>query len=95
MPEVWIPPLLRRFAREQTRVKVSGRTLRQVIDSLEREYPGIKEHLCADDEIMPGIAVVVDGEVVDMGMLEPVEDTSEVHFLPAIGGGDANLGFDT
>jgi len=57
VPEVWIPPLLRRFAREQTRVKVSGRTLRQVIDSLEREYPGIKEHLCADDEIMPGIAV--------------------------------------
>jgi molybdopterin converting factor small subunit len=87
--EVWIPVLLRRFAGEQTRVKVAGRTLRQVIDSLDMEFPGIKEHLLLDDEIMPGIAVVVDGEVAD-GLLEPVKETSEVHFLPAIGGGRAS-----
>jgi molybdopterin converting factor small subunit len=36
---------------------------------------------------MPSIAVVVDGETSILGLLEPVSEGSEVHFLPAIGGG--------
>ena len=34
-------------------------------------------------------SVAVDGEVTPMGMLEKVGESSEVHFLPAIGGGQA------
>ena len=36
---------------------------------------------------MPGVAVIIDGETGLMGLLERVAETSEVHFLPAIGGG--------
>jgi hypothetical protein len=31
--------------------------------------------------------VAIDGEVARMGMLERVAENSEVHFVPAIGGG--------
>jgi hypothetical protein len=31
--------------------------------------------------------VSVDGDLVTRGLDEPVRDTSEVHFVPALGGG--------
>ena len=38
---------------------------------------------------MPGIAVIIDGETANLGMLEKVKEDSEIHFLPAISGGSA------
>ena len=40
-----------------------------------------------EDDLLPGLAVVVDGETSLLGLLERVQENSEVHFLPAIGGG--------
>ena len=40
-----------------------------------------------EDDLLPGLAVVVDGETSLLGLLERVQESSEVHFLPAIGGG--------
>jgi molybdopterin converting factor small subunit len=40
-----------------------------------------------EDDLIPGVAVIVDGETSLMGLLERVQENSEVHFLPAIGGG--------
>ena len=40
-----------------------------------------------EDETLPGVAVIVDGETSLLGLLERVQENSEVHFLPAIGGG--------
>ena len=37
--------------------------------------------------IRPGMAVIVDTEVARLGLFQPVSEQSEVHFLPAIGGG--------
>jgi molybdopterin synthase sulfur carrier subunit len=70
-------------------VQVPGATVRQVINNLEREYPGTREWLMDDeeDDLIPGVAVIVDGETSLMGLLERVQENSEVHFLPAIGGG--------
>jgi molybdopterin synthase sulfur carrier subunit len=61
--------------------------LRQVIEQLELSFPGIKDKLVEDDRIRPNLAVAVDGEVARMGLLEKVTENSEVHFVPAIGGG--------
>ncbi len=71
----------------QQRVRVTGKTVRQVIAQLTEQFPALKDRLCQDDDIMPGLAVVVDGEAGGLGMLEPVKEDSEGHFLPAIGGG--------
>ena len=61
--------------------------MRQVINDLDRQFPGIKDRLCDGDELRPGIAVAVDTQVATMGLLQPVREDSEIHFLPAISGG--------
>ena len=60
----------------------------QVIEQLDEMYPGIKDRLVEDGEIRPNLAIAIDGDVAIMGMLEKVGENSEVHFVPAIGGGD-------
>jgi molybdopterin synthase sulfur carrier subunit len=87
MPLVFIPPSLRQATNGQETVEVSGRSVRQAIDSLEAIHAGIKEQLCQDGELRPGLSVVVDGSVSSLGLLQAVDPKSEIHFLPAIGGG--------
>jgi len=71
----------------QQTVEVEGSNVRQVVNNLDELYPGIKDRLVANNKIKPNISVAVDGVVSSMGMLEKVQEASEVFFLPAIGGG--------
>ncbi len=89
MPEVWIPTAMQSLTGGQHRVQVEGRTVRQVINNLEQQFPGVKAVLydAEEDDLQTGIAVIVDGEASQIGLLERVQENSEVHFLPAIGGG--------
>jgi len=87
MAIVWVPSLMRSLTGGLEQVEARGRTIRQVIDDLERRYPGIKERLVVDGDIRPGISVVVDGLAARRGLLQPVGESSEVHFVPAISGG--------
>ena len=89
MAEVWIPPQMQSVTGGQERVQVAGNTVRQLVNNLEEQFPGIKAILYdeEEDDIMPGLAVIVDGEASQLGLLERINDESEVHFLPAIGGG--------
>lgn len=75
---------------DQQMVEVEGSTLRQVVEALERAYPGMKDRLVEGGGIRPNISVAIDGEVTTLGMLETVGENSEVHFLPAISGGCHN-----
>ena len=89
MADVWIPPLMQKLTGGARRVQVPGSSVRQLVFNLGKAYPGILEHLYdpEDDRLKPEVAVVVDGEVSHLGLLERVEENSEVHFLPAIAGG--------
>jgi molybdopterin synthase sulfur carrier subunit len=58
-----------------------------VLEELDKRHPGVKARLCDGDGMRPGVAVIVDGLVAPLGLLHPVGPESEVHFLPAIGGG--------
>jgi molybdopterin synthase sulfur carrier subunit len=69
-------------------VDLDARNVRQIIERLEALYPGMKNRLVEDGEIRPNLAIAIDGDVAIMGMLEKVEENSEVHFVPAIGGGE-------
>jgi molybdopterin synthase sulfur carrier subunit len=73
----------------QQRVLVEGHTVRQILNNLEKQFPGTKARLYdeEEDDLLPGVAVIVDGDASQMGLLERVQEDSEVHFLPAIGGG--------
>ena len=61
--------------------------MRQIVNNLEAQYPGFMERLVEDGRIKGNISVAIDGEITPLGMLEKVGENSEVHFLPAIGGG--------
>ncbi len=93
MATVFIPRRLRPLAGGQTQVQVTGGTVRQIIEALDTQCPGMKARLCqADgdalgDTLMRGMAVTIDGVTSELGLLEKVGPDSEVHFLPAIAGG--------
>lgn len=87
MPRVFLQPQLRDLTGGVSEVAVEGDTLRQVIAALDRQYPGLAERLVRGDQLAPGIAVSVDGVVTARGLLAKVAPDSEVHFVPAIGGG--------
>ena len=87
MPVVWIPSLMQGLTGGKAQVRVEGETLRQVIDNLEADYPGIKSRVCEGGRIAPGLAVAVDGEVTEEGLRSRVGPHSEVHFVVAVSGG--------
>ena len=87
MATVWVPSLMRDLTGGADRVDVPGRTVRQVIESLEAAYPGMKHRLVEDDRLKPAIGVAVDGVMSRLGLRQPVGESSEVHFLPAVSGG--------
>ena len=89
MATVFIPRRLRPLSGGRSQVRVEGATVRQVIEALEAECPGIKARLydVGSDALARGVAVTVDGVTGELGLLEKVGPESEVHFLPAIAGG--------
>lgn len=87
MARIFIPPTLRPLTGGLTEVAVTGATVREAIDQLEAAYPGTKAQLCKDDHLRPGLMVAVDSSVASSGLRHPLLPDSEVHFLPAIGGG--------
>jgi molybdopterin synthase sulfur carrier subunit len=78
---------MRTLTSGQTEVVVEGVTVREVIDRLEALYPGTKSQLVRDDQLRPGLTVAIDSAVSSAGLRQSVKPDSEVHFLPAIGGG--------
>ena len=69
------------------RVAVSGEKVRDLIDALEGRYPGLKARLVEDEALRRGIVLTIDGVANRQGLRAKVEPDSEVHFVPAIGGG--------
>ncbi len=87
MAKIFIPTMLQSMTAGTKQVDLDARNIRQVIEKLDEMYPGIKDRLVEDGEIRPNLAIAIDGDVAIMGMLEKVGENSEVHFVPAIGGG--------
>ena len=89
MPVVGIPSLLRDLTNGQRTVSVDGDTVRQVIENLEKLHPGIRERLYDGDRLRPSIAIVVDGHTSTLKLRHRLKESSEVHFVVSISGGNA------
>ena len=87
MATVFIPSLMQKLSDGNNSVQVEGATVRQIVNNLDEIYPGFKDRLVENGSIKGNISVAVDGEITPLGMLEKVGENSEIHFLPAIGGG--------
>jgi len=84
---VYIPTMLLPVTGGVKQTQVEARNVRQLINGLEEQFPGIRERLIEDNQVRSNLAVSIDGEVARMGLLERVGENSEVHFVPAISGG--------
>jgi molybdopterin synthase sulfur carrier subunit len=91
MAVVWIPSLLQSLTSGEEKVSVQGATVGEIIDNLEARFPGIKDRLVDGAEIRPHIAVAVDGDVSPEGLEQDVQASSEIHFIPALSGGVADV----
>ncbi len=87
MARVFIPTQLLELTGGALEVETGGSMVREVVDELENRFPGIKARLCSGDQLSPQLQVSVDDAISSRGLSAPVGGNSEVHFLPAIGGG--------
>ena len=87
MATVFIPSLMIDMTSGKQRVEGTGSNGREIVIALEELFPGVKDRLVENHKIKPNISVAVDGEISPLGILEKVEPNSEVHFIPAVGGG--------
>jgi molybdopterin synthase sulfur carrier subunit len=90
MVTVYIPTMLQSVSGGVKQVTIEASNVRQIVDELDRLYPGMKERLVDGGQIRSNVAVSIDGEIGRMGLIEKVSQDSEVHFVPAIGGGAMN-----
>jgi sulfur-carrier protein len=88
LPLVGIPSLLRDLTDGQRFLSVEGDTVRQVIENLEKLYPGLQDRLCDGDRLRSSIAVIVDGNTSTLKLRHPVHESSEIHFVISISGGN-------
>lgn len=86
MVRVFIPASLRQLTGNQSQVDVDAATLREAITALDQQCPGIQQRLCEGDGLTPTLQVAIDNAMTRR-MSAPVKPNSEIHFLPAIGGG--------
>lgn len=86
MATVFFPPQMRDLTGGVSQMTASGGTLRDILRQLDGECPGLFDRVVVGDAIAPGLAVSIDGSMTSR-LLTPIGPTSEVHFLPAIGGG--------
>lgn len=71
-------------------VEVEGRNISELIENLDKKYPGIKERLCEENgEIKRFVNVFVNEEDIRFlkGKDTELNDGDEVSFIPAIAGG--------
>lgn len=87
MAKVFIPAQWRDLTGGRDRAEVAGETLRQIVGELEVQFPGFAARLLADDRIAPGLAVSIDGVMNQRGLSARIAPQSEIHILPALGGG--------
>ncbi len=90
MSSVFIPSPLRRYTAGQSKVQVSGGTISELIENLERQYPGVKSRLCDESgQIKRYVNVFVNDEEIRalQGADTRLADKDEITIVPAMAGG--------
>jgi molybdopterin synthase sulfur carrier subunit len=90
MSSVFIPSPLRRYTAGQSKVQVSGGTISELIENLERQYPGVKSRLCDESgQIKRYVNVFVNEEEIRalQGANTRLADKDEISIVPAMAGG--------
>jgi molybdopterin synthase sulfur carrier subunit len=87
---VRIPTPLRKLTKDKDTVQAAGATIQDIIESLEKQYPGLKERLCDErGELRRFVNMYLNDEDIRFaqGRNTPVKDGDEISVIPAIAGG--------
>jgi molybdopterin synthase sulfur carrier subunit len=90
MTTVFVPSSLRRYTAGLSKAQVSGGTINDILNDLERQYPGVKSRLCDDSgQIKRYVNIFVNDEEIRalQGADTAVSDRDEVSIVPAMAGG--------
>jgi len=87
---VRIPTPLRKVTKDKETVQVTGATINEIVENLEKQYPGLKERLCDErGELRRFVNIYLNDEDIRFaqGKQTPVKDGDEISIIPAIAGG--------
>lgn len=86
---VIIPTLLRSLTEGEKKVQAQGKSVGEVIDYLDGQFPGIKERLVSGDQLHQFVNIYVnDGDVrFAEGLKTPIRAGDSLTVLPAVAGG--------
>jgi molybdopterin synthase sulfur carrier subunit len=90
MATVKLPTILRKFTGSEPKVDAQGATLRDVLNDLEANYPGLTKNVLSDDGGLHRFinVYVNDEDVRYLGSLETaIQERDVVSILPAVAGG--------
>lgn len=88
--KVRIPAPLQKLTQNKSEVEVEATTVKELVESLNRAYPGIKDRVCDESgKIRRFINFYVNDEDVRFlkGDATPLKDNDQVSIIPAIAGG--------
>ena len=80
---------LRQYAGDKENVRVPGKTVRECLDNLIKQYPKLRDPIFdKNNALHPYVSVFVAGEIMYADKLEkPVKDGVNMNILYIIGGG--------
>ncbi len=81
MATVFFCAALRPYTGGVEEATIAATNVRELYAALESRFPGIGQR------VESGMAVAIDGEIIQEPLLEEIAPESEVHFLPSISGG--------
>jgi MoaD family protein len=89
MAIVRIPTPLRTLTGGEDQVQAAGDTVKDVIENLEKNHPGIRERLLDDKGVRRFVNIYVGDEDIRFldGLSTSLKATDEISIVPAIAGG--------
>lgn len=87
---VLIPTPLQKFTSNQSSLSCDATTVKELVDALETNFPGIKARLCDDSgELRRFLNFYVNSEDIRFldGLQTPLQSGDEVSIVPAVAGG--------
>ena len=88
--KVRIPAPLQKLTKDKGLVESEGKTIKELVENLDKLYPGVRERLYDDGgKIRRFINIYVNEEDVRFLQMDqtPLKDGDEVSIIPAIAGG--------
>ncbi len=88
--KVRIPSALQKLTQNQSEVECSGKSVEEILQDLEKNYPGIRERICDQTgKVRRFVNVYLNDEDVRFldGEKTVLKDGDEVSIVPAIAGG--------